>query len=153
MRLSIHGISSTLCVCLGKSRMNTTQRKILKGALAGVVLTLMFPPFIFGWPAGGYAGMGYGFILSWPIKSDHMASVHIGLLLVEWLAIAIVSCILWALTRDPKMPSVIDRLTQAMNRNVDATVEAARINADATTRAAEITAPRPAQMDLLDHSR
>ena len=133
--------------------MNTTQRRILKGALAGVVVTVLFPPFLFGWPAGGYAGMGYGFILSWPVKSDHMASVHVGLTLVEWLAIAIVSCILWALTRDPKTPSAIDRLIRAIISNVDATTEAARINADATIRAAEIKAPRPTQMDLLDHHR
>jgi len=133
--------------------MNTTQRRILKGALAGVVVTVLFPPFLFGWPAGGYAGMGYGFILSWPVRSDHMASVHVGLMLVEWLAIAIVSCILWALTRDPKTPSAIDRLIRAMISNVDATTEAARINADATIRAAEIKAPRPTQMDLLDHHR
>ncbi len=133
--------------------MNTTQRRILKGALAGVVVTVLFPPFLFGWPAGGYAGMGYGFILSWPVKSDHMATVHVGLMLVEWLAIAIVSCILWALTRDPKTPSAIDRLIRAMISNVDATAEAARINADATIRAAEIKAPRPTQMDLLDHHR
>jgi hypothetical protein len=133
--------------------MNTTQRRILKGALIGVVVTLLFPPFLFGWPNGGYAGMGYGFILSWPMKSDHMASVHVGLLLVEWLGIAIVSCILWALARDPKAPNIIAHLTQAMNRNVDATVEAARINADASIRAAEIKAPRPLQMDLLDHYR
>jgi hypothetical protein len=133
--------------------MNTTQRRILKGALAGVVVTVLFPPFLFGWPAGGYAGMGYGFILSWPVKSDHMASVHVGLMLVEWLAIAIVSCILWALTRDPKTPSAIDRLIRAIISNVDATTEAARINADATIRAAEIKAPRPTQMDLLDHHR
>ena len=133
--------------------MNTTQRRILKGALAGVVVTVLFPPFLFGWPAGGYAGMGYGFILSWPVKSDHMASVHVGLMLVEWLAIAIVSCILWALTRDPKTPSAIDRLIRAIISNVDATTEAARINADATIRAAEIKAPRPTQMALLDHHR
>ncbi len=63
--------------------MNTTQRKILKWALAGIVVTLLFPPFLFGWPAGGYAGMGYGFILSWPTESGHKGFVHVGLLLIE----------------------------------------------------------------------
>ena len=133
--------------------MNTAQRKILKWALAGIVVTLLFPPFLFGWPAGGYAGMGYGFILSWPTESGHKGFVHVGMLLIEWLAIAIGSCILWALTRDPNAPTAIDRLTRAMLSNVDARTEAARINADATIRAAEIQAPRSAQTDPLDHRR
>ncbi len=133
--------------------MNISQQRILKGALGGIVVTLLFPPFLFGWPTGGYAGMGYGFILYWPTLSGQMGSVHVSLLLAEWFAICIVSCILWALTRDPKEVNTIDRLTRAMLSHVDATTEAARINADATIRAAEINAPRPAQMDLLDHHR
>lgn len=134
--------------------MNTKQRKILQGALASVVITLFFPPFLFGWPAGGYAGIGYGFILSWPMKSDHMASVHVGLLLAEWFAIAIVSCILWTLTRDPTAPTFLERLVRLWTGTMaDATCEAARIHAAAIERAAEINAPRPAQRDLLDHHR
>jgi hypothetical protein len=132
--------------------MNVKQRKILQGALAGIVLTLLFPPFLFGWPSGGYAGLGYGFILSWPTLSGQMGSVHVSLLLVEWLAIAVVSCILWALARDPKAPTFLERMVRLWAGTMaDATCEAARIHAAAIERAAEMNAPRPSQMDRLDN--
>ena len=131
--------------------MNIAQRNILRGALVTVTAAMLLPPWGRYHPMGGLNDwLGFSFIFSAP---QSQASIVVPVLLAEWIAIAIVSCILWALVRDPKTPSAIDRLTRAMLSNVDATTEAARINAEATIRAAEINVPRPAQMDLLDHHR
>lgn len=121
--------------------MNAAQRKILWGALAAVVVTLLFPPFVIVWGAGATFGLGFGFILSWPEMSGNEGYVHVELLLSEWIAIAIIYRILWVLKRDPKQPTFPGGvLTLAINRYADITHEVAHIKADAIMRAAEIEA-------------
>lgn len=120
--------------------MNQTQRKILKGAMAAIVTTLIFPPFV---ATGGNncltIGLGYGFILSWTrLSSGLVGHVDVALLLTEWLAIGIVASILWALTSDHRGTSIVSAI---LSRN-DALVEAARIEAYGRERAAEIIASR-----------
>ena len=116
--------------------MNHWRRKILLGALAGVVVTMLFPPFQVH-PGGNkvYSG-GFDFIFSHS-GYESAGTVDISLLLTEWLAIAIVCCILWVLTRDPKTPGVFDLALRFIETNAAAKIEAARLRADAITEAAE----------------
>lgn len=133
--------------------MNQVQRKILKVALGVVGVTLLFPPFNFV-TSGATFGLGFGFLFSAPLYNSYAGTVDVGLLLTEWLAIAIVCGILWALKRDTRAPwfgVIASAITTHINKSVDVNIEVARINANAIIEAAEIGKPRPAQMDLLDH--
>lgn len=81
--------------------MNTAQRWILKGALVALIATFIFPPFqLIGQQATDF--LGFGFLFDPPIYdgTSIRATVNIALLLVEWVFIAIVSGILWALVAD-----------------------------------------------------
>jgi hypothetical protein len=71
----------------------------LKGALAAVVVTLLFPPFAVYWSNGIVKGQGFGFILSWPYDQAK-AVIHLPTLFAEWITIATTCIILWVLTRD-----------------------------------------------------
>lgn len=122
--------------------MNTAQRKILKGSLVAIVITLLFPPFLVGLPNGGTIGLGYGFIASWPSMSgnNHLVGhIDVAMLLAEWLSIGVVSAILWKLGRNPREPSLAVAI---LSRN-DALVESARIEAAGRERAAEIMSGKP----------
>ena len=134
--------------------MKNPRRKILQGALAGVVLTMLFPPFVVNPGGNKVYSDGFHFIF---FRSGYAGygTVDISLLLTEWLAIAIVCGTLWMLTRDPKTPGI---LTQALslfetstNAKIEATKELAEAaievaerlietNANAKTEAAKITA-------------
>lgn len=121
-----------------------TQQGILKGALAAVVVTLIFPPFAAYWNNGVIQGLGFGFIFSWP-EDRVTAIIHAPTLLIEWLAIGIVAAILWRLRRAPDERTLrpdITTLAAAIRSNNDAMMESARIQADAIISAAEITAKR-----------
>ncbi len=87
--------------------MGRVQRRIAYAVIAAISVTLMFPPFVVGFPSGGISGIGYGFILSWP-KSDGyglVGYVDISLLLAEWLAILVVAGISWALNSGVNFPN------------------------------------------------
>jgi hypothetical protein len=125
----------------GEQRMNHWRRKILLGALAGVVVTMLFPPFDVH-PGGNKVYLtGFHFIFSWPGGTDY-GIVDIPLLLTEWFAIAIVCGILWMLTRDAKTPRVIDLALRFIETNAAAKIEAAKITAEATIEAAEVKSQR-----------
>jgi len=116
--------------------MKNPRRKILQGALAGVVVTMLFPPFVVN-PGGNKVYLdGFYFILSHSGYASY-GTADISLLLTEWLAIAIVCGILWALTRDPKTPRVFDLALRFIDTNAAARIEAARLKADAITEAAD----------------
>lgn len=81
--------------------MNRWQRNTLRVAMAAVVMTMLFPPFILNHGVNGIVSMGYGFILSPPSFDERIiGTVDVALLLAEWLAIAMVCGILWLLGRD-----------------------------------------------------
>ncbi len=128
--------------------MNVAQRRILKGALAAVVLALLFPPFAFHGPNGFLVGLGWGFLLVGREYGGHSGTVDVVLLFAEWIAIGIIAAILWRLMAAPNS----ETLVAALKSRNDAITEAARIQADAIIRAAEIASQRK-QMDLLDHYR
>lgn len=77
--------------------MNHWQRKILKGALVAIVVTLLFPPFHIHAPNSIF-GLGYGFLLSPPKFNAVYGTVDVPLLLAEWLAVGIICGILWVLS-------------------------------------------------------
>lgn len=81
--------------------MNDKQKRIVIGAAVAVLLTLLFPPFHFRLPNGVVINLGYGFLFDPPQRSaGYVGSVTVDLLLVEWVAIALVSGILWWLFKD-----------------------------------------------------
>lgn len=78
--------------------MNDAQRKILKGALAAISITVLFPPFHFVTNAFT-EGLGFGFVLWWPNFQSRTGTVDVAFLLAEWVAIGVIASILWALAR------------------------------------------------------
>jgi hypothetical protein len=81
--------------------MNDKQRYVVIGAVVAVVLTMLFPPFHIALRAGIVTNMGYGFLFSPPQRGEgYVGSVTVELLLVEWVAIALVSGVLWWLCKD-----------------------------------------------------
>jgi hypothetical protein len=118
--------------------MTAVQEKILKAALAAIVVTMLFPPFVAPIGVGTMQGIGFGFLLSWPERG----MVHVELLLAEWFAIGIATRIMWVLSRPSTPTNLAGSLCLAINRYADVKIETARIQADATIRAAEITSKR-----------
>lgn len=76
--------------------MNISQRRILKGAVATIVVTMMFLPFAIYADRGMINGQEFYFVLAEPSA----AAIYLPSLFAEWLAIAMTCCILWALERD-----------------------------------------------------
>lgn len=63
---------------------------IATGAGILVLGMLLFPPFDFTWLNGATSNAGYAFILSPPVTGNGLkASVDIGVLVTQWLAVAI----------------------------------------------------------------
>lgn len=77
--------------------MNQSQRKVLFWAGAVVVVMLLFPPFVAHYRTGTVENCGYEFLLTPPNSS---CTVDIAVLLVQWIAVAIVGAILWFALRD-----------------------------------------------------
>lgn len=80
--------------------MNLVQTKILKSAAAGITTALLFPPYQFHSANGVILGAGWGFLLTGRDYNGYPATVDVALLLAEWIAIALLSGIAWALTSD-----------------------------------------------------
>ncbi len=80
--------------------MNQKQRNILKGAMVAVIMTLAFPPFANQFANGIVYWKGFGFILTGPESGSASAVIYLPTLVTEWVAIAIVCGILWALSSD-----------------------------------------------------
>ena len=92
--------------------MNNAQRRILKGALVTIVISLIFPPMATYHSMGGIISWdGFGFLLSSPRRSVIMVSM----LFAEWIAIGIIASILWALARTGE--SAFDRLVSAIKKD------------------------------------
>lgn len=104
--------------------MNHAQKNILTGALVATVGALLFPPFQFVWTAT--ISLGYGFLLSPPTHNSLPGTVDVALLLAEWIAVAIVCGILWALKRDKPTEEImsLSRKIHADPRAKDAVYEA-----------------------------
>lgn len=83
--------------------MNIAQQKILKGALASIFATMLFPPFAIYWEKGIIRGEGFHFILSEPTN----AVIYLPTLFAEWVAITGICSILWLLRRDKPTAEII----------------------------------------------
>lgn len=68
--------------------MTITSRFILRVSIALFVASMLFPPFIITL-GPRHVGCGYGFLLSWPTYYDSTCRVDTGLLLMQWVFIAI----------------------------------------------------------------
>jgi len=123
--------------------MNDAQRKVLKGALAAISITVLFPPFHFVTNAFT-EGLGFGFVLWWPNFQSRTGTVDVAFLLAEWVAIGVIASILWALARPEgeTASSLIDTINTVSERHADVTLEAARIAASSRERVAEIMSGR-----------
>ena len=122
--------------------MNTVRRKIAKGMLAGVLATMLFPPFCVHSGGGKVYDDGFAFLFS---SSQYVVngigrSVNIPLLLTEWLAMGLVWGILLILTRDENLPTITDRLLYVLEKQSSAKIESAKVVADAISEAAETLA-------------
>ena len=127
--------------------MNHWQRRILLGALGGVVLTMLFPPFLVH-PGGNKVYFsGFYFLLSHS-GYESSGTVDISLLLMEFFAIAIVCCILWMLKGETKSLGILARTFNLIEKNTNAKIEAAKeiaeqiseADSNARIEAAKITA-------------
>ena len=76
--------------------MNKNHQKLLIASAAIIILMLLFPPFQFYMENGALLNMGYGFLFDPPELSERaVATVNIGMLLVQWVAVILVGAILW----------------------------------------------------------
>ncbi len=83
--------------------MNKHQALILFIAAAIIVVMLLFPPFQYQEPREAVLNLGYGFIFSPPTnRYGHLGTVDKGMLLVQWVAVALVGGILCFAFRDRK---------------------------------------------------
>ena len=82
--------------------MNDKQKRIVIGAAGAVLLTLLFPPFHIRYGNGVVANLGFGFLFDAPSRPGGgvQGSVTVELLLIEWVAIAIVAGVLWWLLKE-----------------------------------------------------
>lgn len=84
--------------------MNDKQKRVVIGAAVAVAVALLFPPFHARMPNGVVRNLGYGFLLDPPhyvtYSIDIVGSVTVEMLLMEWVAIAIVAGVLWWLFKD-----------------------------------------------------
>ena len=90
----IHGFQSS---AKDSRALNSTPRRkrLFKWVLAAFVILFLFPPFQFRLGGQTY-NLGYSFLFA-PPKFDNGAfgSVNLGLLLVEWIGLAVVAYVIW----------------------------------------------------------
>ena len=83
--------------------MNEKQKKIVIGAICVIVAMLLYPPFLFHGPNAITRNLGYSFLFDPPriVYPDGVqGTVDIAMLLVQWLAVAVVAAVLWWLSKD-----------------------------------------------------
>ncbi len=76
--------------------MNNAQKKVMIAVSIGILLAFLFPPHAFFREGGGAINMGYAFIA----KIPRPKSVHVLMLLAEWLGIGVIGGIFYFITRD-----------------------------------------------------
>ena len=70
------------------------QRQILFATAAVIVAMLLIPPFQYQNGPHELINLGYGFLFSPPIYANDAGTVDKGMLLVQWVAVALVGGIL-----------------------------------------------------------
>lgn len=69
--------------------MNKSQKNLLIGVAAMVLLMLLYPPFQFKGVNGVVISLGYGFIFNPPGYSAYPGYVDVGLLIAQWMGVMI----------------------------------------------------------------
>lgn len=78
--------------------MNPRQRLILKVALGVFILTALFPPWdrVYNGKFAGFAGFCF---LFWPASWMRGDKIDVSILLVEWVALAVIAGVLMFLAK------------------------------------------------------
>ncbi|MCK4842888.1 MAG: hypothetical protein KAT04_13580 [Methylococcales bacterium] len=76
--------------------MNETQKIIIIGMIIAVIAVFLFPPHAIFPKGGGVLRLGYSLITDIP---EHY-SIHVTLLVVEWLGVFLVGGLLYTLFKD-----------------------------------------------------
>jgi hypothetical protein len=78
--------------------MNEKQKKVLIAIAAVVLGMLLYPPFQVRWRGGAVLKTGYGWIFA--PDPEYAATVDIGLLITQWIAVLIVGGIAYFMLKD-----------------------------------------------------
>jgi len=82
--------------------LNQSQRRVIVVGASILGVMLLFPPFHFINSRGVQLNLGYSWLFSPPlVDGRYAASVNIALLLVQWLAVAVISAVALLLLRSP----------------------------------------------------
>lgn len=115
--------------------MNGSQRNTLIVVMAAIIITLLFPPFLFEYKTGGRIASTYGFLFSPPQLGSATGFVNVPLLLTQWLGILICGAITWRLQRKPDEKGTVDAVIQLLRDYLKEHIELRLIEADARIRA------------------
>lgn len=80
--------------------MNDKQRNVVIGAIIAVIVALAYPPFHLHARPGIIINLGYSWLWEPPARGSLFGTVNVSLLVVEWLAIALVAGALWWLFKE-----------------------------------------------------
>lgn len=75
--------------------MNDKQKRVLFGTVAIVIGMLIYPPFHLVQANGVELNMGYGWIFDPPSRGYVTATVDVSMLLVQWIAVLVVSALVF----------------------------------------------------------
>lgn len=81
--------------------MNRRQQIVIAAGAAVVVAMLLFPPFRFITYQGVELNLGYSWLFLPPTAGRYPGHVNVALLLIQWLATAVVCVVLFIVFRDP----------------------------------------------------
>jgi hypothetical protein len=81
--------------------MNKKQRAVLIAITVVIVGMLLYPPFHWRGPKGQVGSAGYSWIFDPPPDGlGILATVDLGLLVIQWLGVLIVGGITWIILKD-----------------------------------------------------
>ncbi len=123
--------------------MNSSQRITLIVVMAAIIITLLFPPFLFEYESGGRIGSAYGFLFGAPKLRTAFGFVNVPLLLTQWLGILICGVITWRLQRKPDRKGTVDTVIQLLRDYLKERTELRLIEADARIQVVDSSKSRP----------
>lgn len=121
--------------------MNGSQRITLIVVMAAIIITLLFPPFLFENSSGGRIASAYGFLFNPPKLRIITGFVNVPLLLTQWLGILICGVITLLLQRKPDKNGTVDTVIQLLRDYLKDRAELNLIEADARIRAFDSVKP------------
>ena len=94
------------------------RQQIAIGYAIVVLLMLLFPPFAWHYPGGGFAGEGYHFIF-FGSEDEERATINASALAIQLVAVSLITAALWFAAREPgklKHALCTDQVTDYKNR-------------------------------------